>query len=184
MACVWPAEVGDVVDPSVRLKTVDGSPFDCYGKKELQIKLGRKIYHMTAVKAKIKAPLLGWDFIKKYKLDTVWGEFGDLYLRDKKAMIMKKLNHVTIPHGSLPRVEAVEVVPHLNSCSVAAEFLRFGNSCVNALVTSPESKQEIAVEYKNLLDKYKEILKPNFKEAKTKHNIEHEIKIFKVSLSV
>ena len=94
---------------------------------------------MTAVKAKIKAPLQGWDFIKKYKLDTVWGEFGDLYLRDKKAMIMKKLNHVTIPHGSLPRVEAVEVVPHLNSCAVAAEFLRFGTSCINALVTSPDT---------------------------------------------
>ena len=76
MCCVVPAESGDVVDKSLKLQTVDGSPFDCYGKKELTVKIGRKQYHIPAVKAKVKNPILGWDFVNKYKLDTVWGEFG------------------------------------------------------------------------------------------------------------
>ena len=65
MACVWPAGPDDVVDKTIGLKTVDGSSFACYGTKDLTIKLGRKAYHITAVKARVKAPLLGFDFIKK-----------------------------------------------------------------------------------------------------------------------
>ena len=57
MACVWPAEPGDKVDKSISLQTVDGSPFNCYGRKELTIKLGRKTYSITAGKAKIKSPI-------------------------------------------------------------------------------------------------------------------------------
>ena len=40
MTCVVPADATDVADTSVRLETVDGSPFTCYGKKELEIKIG------------------------------------------------------------------------------------------------------------------------------------------------
>ena len=84
-SCVWPAQAGDQVDPTIRLQTVDGSPFDCYGKKELTIKINRKTYQIQAVVAKVKSPILGWDFFKKYRLDMIWGEFGDVYLRDKKS---------------------------------------------------------------------------------------------------
>ena len=51
MACVIPAEPGDKVDKTIGLKTVDGSPFACYGQKELNIKIGRKTYKIVAVKA-------------------------------------------------------------------------------------------------------------------------------------
>ena len=68
MSSVIPAEPGDKVDKSIGLKTVDGSPFDCYGQKELIIKLGRKTYKILAVKAKVRAPLLGWDFVKKIQV--------------------------------------------------------------------------------------------------------------------
>ena len=75
----------DGVDVKVVLEAVDGKKFDCYGKKTLYIKLGRKQYEMDAVIAKVKAPILGWDFNRKFRLDLIWGEFGDLFLRDKKA---------------------------------------------------------------------------------------------------
>ena len=113
MCCVAPAEAGDTVDKSLKLQTVDGSPFDCYGKKQLTIKIGRKQYHIQAVKAKVRSPILGWDFVNKYKLDTVWNEFGDLYLRDKKAKIQKKLEHVIIPHKAVPRFEAVTMFTNI-----------------------------------------------------------------------
>ena len=56
MATVIPAEPGDEVDPRVRLRTVDGTPFHCYGKKQIEVKLGRKAYTIEAIKAKIKSP--------------------------------------------------------------------------------------------------------------------------------
>ena len=78
MCCVWPAGPDDVLDQDVHLQTVDGSPFDCYGTKTIHLKMGRKQYSIPAVIAKVKSPILGFDFVDKYKLDTVWGEFGDL----------------------------------------------------------------------------------------------------------
>ena len=91
MTCVVPPEPGDKVDPSIRLQAVDGSPFPAYGRRDIKVKLGRKVYEITAVIAKVQAPILRWDFIRKYKFDWIWGEFGDLYLRDKKAKIAKKI---------------------------------------------------------------------------------------------
>ena len=79
MCSVWPAGPGDKVDDNVILEAVDGKKFDCYGKKEIEIKIGRKNYRIEAVIAKVKAPLLGWDFNRKYRLDLIWGDFGDLY---------------------------------------------------------------------------------------------------------
>ena len=72
----------------------------------LDIRIGRKNYSIEAVIAKVKTPLLGWDFFMKYRLDLIWGEFGDLFLRDKKANIAKRLTHVAIPHKAIPRLIA------------------------------------------------------------------------------
>ena len=68
MACVILPEAGDKIDKSITLKTVDGSPFPCYGKKTISFKMGRKTYHIEAFKAEVKTPLLGWDFVRKYRL--------------------------------------------------------------------------------------------------------------------
>ena len=73
MTGVWPASPGDKIDPNIGLKAVNGESFDCYGIKEIEIKIGRKAYKMEVVIAKVKSPILGWDFFKKYKLDLVWG---------------------------------------------------------------------------------------------------------------
>ena len=35
-------------------------------------------------------------------LDWIWGEFGNLYLRDRVARFSKRLEHVASPHNSLP----------------------------------------------------------------------------------
>ena len=171
MCCVWPAGPEDRIDENIILEAVDGKKFDCYGKKELEIKLGRKVYKIEAVIAKVKAPLLGWDFNRKYRLDLIWGDFGDLFLRDKKAKIARRLEHVSIPQDSIPRFSSVEVKP-----AAATEFEIFGAKIVKDMAAEENEKPEIhKKEYLELLDKYKEILKLNFKEAKTKHGIEHKI---------
>ena len=50
MCCVWPASDSDVINKDIQLQTVDGSPFHCYGKKELSIRINRKEYKIPAVK--------------------------------------------------------------------------------------------------------------------------------------
>ena len=87
MACVIPAGPKDRVDPNISLKSVDGKRFDCFGRKEIEIKINRKTYRITAMIAKVKRAILGWDFFRKYRLDLIWNEFGDLFLHDKKAKI-------------------------------------------------------------------------------------------------
>ena len=58
MRCVWPAKAGDKVDHSVKLQAVNGTSFPCFGKKKLEIKLGRKMYRFEAIIAKVKSPIL------------------------------------------------------------------------------------------------------------------------------
>ena len=173
MCGVWPASEYDTIDKTIKLQTVDGSPFDCYGTKTIDVKIGRKSYKYKVVVAKVKAPILGWDFIRKYKLDLVWGEFGDIFLRDKTAKIQKRLEHIKVPHGFSPRFEAAEV-DAVKSLDTQTEFFLFGQKCVEAIKVEAE-KEEHPQKYMKLLQKYKDILKPNFKEAKTKHGIEHAI---------
>ena len=84
--CVILPEPGDTVDNSINLESVGGDRVPCYGKKQISIKIGRKQYHIMAVKAKVKEPIIGWDFIKKHRLDFVWSEFGDCFLKDKNII--------------------------------------------------------------------------------------------------
>ena len=58
MRCVWPAKAGDKVDHSVKLQAVNVTSFPCFGKKKLEIKLGRKMYRFEAIIAKVKSPIL------------------------------------------------------------------------------------------------------------------------------
>ena len=58
MRCVWPTKAGDKVDHSVKLQAVNGTSFPCFGKKKLEIKLGRKMYRIEAIIAKVKSPIL------------------------------------------------------------------------------------------------------------------------------
>ena len=66
--------------------------------------------------------------MRKYKLDLVWGEFGDILLRDKRAGIQKRLEHLALPHGFAPRFEAIEMVQaEVEAAAVQAEFQVFGS---------------------------------------------------------
>ena len=56
---------GDVIDPNIRLETVDGSTMPCYGKKTLSFKLGRKEYHQEVFISNTNETILGMDFQTK-----------------------------------------------------------------------------------------------------------------------
>ena len=67
-----PPDEGDVEDPDVVLKAVNGTKIKCLGKKEIVIRIGRKSYKYTAIKAQADSPVLGWDFVRFHKLNFIW----------------------------------------------------------------------------------------------------------------
>ena len=66
--CLVKAGPEDVLDPTIRLESVGGDILPCYGKVDLWIQLGRKQYKIPAIKAKVKETILGWNFIKTYRM--------------------------------------------------------------------------------------------------------------------
>ena len=94
----------DIVDNSIKLESVGGDTVKCYGKTTITVKINRKPYHITAIKANVKETILGWDFLKKHRLNFEWTEWGDCYLKDRRNGIKAPLTHTTIPHNSVPRL--------------------------------------------------------------------------------
>ena len=82
--CAWPADPGDQIDPNIRLKAVNGNQIQCFGYKDIVVKIGRKPYKFKAIKANVPGPIIGWDFLRHFKLDLVWGDDREMiYIWDK-----------------------------------------------------------------------------------------------------
>ena len=95
VSCV-PASPSDSIDPSFKLRSVNGGQIDTYGTKRMSLRLGRKEYHINAVIAAIPTPIFGWDIFDKYKLSLDWNDQGDLVVMDKKADISSVLKHEVV----------------------------------------------------------------------------------------
>ena len=102
-----PKEPGDKIDPSFRLRAVNGNTIPTFGTKKVQIRIGRKQYEIEAIKTDIPQQILGWDVFKKYNLGFEWNS-GELYLTDKKAQIKSLLKFVKVDSESCKRVESVD----------------------------------------------------------------------------
>ena len=96
-----PPDPGDLPDPKMCLKAVNGTRLKSYRFKDLDIKIGRKSYKIRAVKTDVKYPILGYDFNKKHKMELGWSNFGDAVLRDKVSQ-----NETVLKYKGLPREEA------------------------------------------------------------------------------
>ena len=60
------------LDQRVVLKAVNQQKLTTYGKDTLSIKIGRKNYNHTVIISDVETPIMGWDFIKRFRLDLVW----------------------------------------------------------------------------------------------------------------
>ena len=74
--CAWPPDPGDKPVQGTHLRAVNGTKINCYGYKQIAIKIGRKEYRFQAIKSDVKTPILGWDFFKHYKLGFKWNSTG------------------------------------------------------------------------------------------------------------
>ena len=100
-----PAGPDDILDPSFKLRSVNGGEINTYGVRKMTLRLGRKEYSIDAVIAAVPAPIFGWDIFQKYRLSIDWNDEGQLVLKDKKAQISSVLNHELFRAGSIPRIQ-------------------------------------------------------------------------------
>ena len=84
---------GDKVDNSFKLVAVNGSKITTYGVRNIDVKMGRKLYRIPAIICDVSQEILGMDFINKFKLNFEWDDFdqSELYLVDRKAQIKEPL---------------------------------------------------------------------------------------------
>merc|ERR1711994_764702 len=80
------------------LKAVNGAKLKCYGFKDVTVKINRKSYNIRAIKSDVKCPILGWNFIRKYRLNLQWNDWGDICLVDPKAQSKTILHFRSMPH--------------------------------------------------------------------------------------
>ena len=131
---------------------------------------------MQAAIADISQPIIGFDFTRKYKINLEW-EGDELTLFDRKAQIRAKLQFAAIEHASVPTTQAVEiltdipdfVVPHVDSIAFQIDAIK------SLKEENLEELQKIPQEYQDILNKFPELLEPNFKDQPNKQGISHFI---------
>ena len=172
----WPPDPGDKVQPEIKLKAVNGSNIDCYGFKDIVIRLGRKEYRFKAIKANVSSPVLGWDFVRHYKLDFVWNEFGDITIQDRKAKIKQVLNFKSLPVEQSLSQKKLRLSPPSGATGIAALELEAQIAAILDL-GEPDQMVELLPEgpYKQLLLKHPEVTKQKFNSEDAKNGIKHRI---------
>ena len=152
----------DKLDESRYLQAVNGSKIKCFGKKEIQIRLGRKTYTIEAVIADIKQDILGWDFLAKYRLNWKWAQFGDLYLVDSKARIKAPVKFVALPASQ--QMALLGELPAENSSGAEVQnfVTEFEVASMKLLDKEKEPEKPIKIQpkYQKLLDEFPEVLTP------------------------
>ena len=187
----------DKLDNNIKLVAVNGSRINTYGTRQIEVKIGRKAYSVTAVVCDIAQDILGMDFISKYKLGFEWDEFdqSELFITDKRADIKERLQIVTVP-VDIPRAHHTAVmsadkvgqvgpsptVP-LKVSAVNAEQAAFELACMKALgdKESVEERRKVEEkikihdpEYQQMIKQHPELLNPTFTKDPS-HGVFHRI---------
>ena len=189
--CAWPPDPGDKPVQSMMLKAANGTKMKCYGLKEVNVRINRKEYKVKAIKTEVKDPILGWNFTDTHKLTMDWTEYGDAVLIDKKAKISHILRYKAISHNQPQRLstlkqevdsrgEYVSSTPAAPSKPMPSHQVAFDAACVSAL----EEELDVVIndleampesEFKELLKKFPDLLKLDFKTEDPKNGIIHRI---------
>ena len=194
----WPPDEGDQPLPGTFLRAVNGSKLRCYGYKQVSIQIGRKQFHYQAIKADVQSPVIGWDFFKHYRIDFRWNRWGDVVLFDKKSKISQVLKFKSVPFLASVQASSLRLsAPHQISKVDTPTTTPCDQTQVDSEITESEifsqifqiaSMQELGESnneenansvpegpYQDLIKKFPELLKPNFKTETPKNKISHRI---------
>ena len=127
----FPPEPGDVPDPKLRLKAANGTRIQCYGFKDIEIRIGRKTYPFQIIKADVESPILGWDFVRRHKLDLVWNDNEEITIQDSKAKISSVLKFKPMPIQKSLAMKNLSFIVKLRHC----EVIYLGHPHSNTLIS-------------------------------------------------
>ena len=123
---------------------------------------------MVATVAKIEDTIIGWDFIKRFKLNFEW-EGEECFLHDRKSKVKKRLEYITLPHQTRPHLQSIQAVqavqPDQSSDRLLESDVLFNTFAITKIDSeSVENlKKPIPQKYQNLINKYPDLLKTEFK---------------------
>ena len=173
-----------------------------YGSKTMNLRIGRKTYSIEAIIAAVPSPIFGWDIFDKYKLSLDWNENEELIIRDKKAQIQSVLKHEVVDPSFIPKVQ--EIASSEDECTYfEVQCMKKLDAFVNSISVDEneeesfvdtnlplgpevdpdhgedekknwEALKKIDKKWADLIRKFPEILKPQFK-AEPKHQVLHKI---------
>ena len=178
-------------DPSLALEAVNKTRIPTFGKMDRQVKMGRKAFKQEFILANVSMPVLGWDFIKAYKLSMVWTDDGEHFqLVDKKANIRTNLRVEQVPKGTLlslapikiesistgmPCDDEVSVKESQNDLEMPENFKTFQDWSQRQKQKMNEKPEPIPAKYQALVDKFPELQKFDFRKMDVKHGVTHNI---------
>ena len=197
-----PAGPNDIIDPSFKLRSVNGGQIDTFGTKTMTLRMGRKTYEIEAIVAAVPAPIFGWDIFRKYRLSLDWNDKEELILVDKKACISSVLKHEVIPANSVPRIQEINKQVGSDQAFFELQCMKQLDTYVNAMTSEelegpfvetslpfsseadPECHEnektnlaaltKLEEKYARIIRKFPNILKNTFK-SEPKHKIYHHI---------
>ena len=105
------------LDQRVVLRAVNQQKLTTYGQDNIRIKIGRKSYNHKVIISDVDTPIMGWDFIKKFRLDLTWTRWGDYQICDSRANIKAILDFDIVPKGTLLKLAPIETdtqIPYKN----------------------------------------------------------------------
>ena len=169
-----PKGQNDVLQPEVILKAANNTKIPCYGFKEFELQLGRKQYSIRAAIVDINQPILGWDFVRKFKTNMEWFE-GEPTLYDKIAKIRAPLQYVAVAHHSSPSIQSVQTVAESEVALPFIDSIIFQIAAIKSLKEENEEELlKIDPKFQVIINKYPDLLQANFKEP-NKQGISHYI---------
>ena len=161
------------LDTTCRLQAVNKSRIQTYGKVTRQIRIGRKTYNKEVIIADIPAPIIGWDFVKEFKLNFIWDAYLEvMYLTDRLATTRTKLQLEKVPFDVDLELK-VEGVDSEMQWKTYQQYSQIQTQMANKKAV-PE---KIPAKYQAIVDKYPELQKENFQDGgkTTKHGVVHSI---------
>ena len=178
VVCVWPIrDYPDAVcTPHMLLEAVNGSRLSTFGKRVRAIKIGRKTYNQEVILADVKSPILGWNFIKEYKLSLIWTDANETQMDivDKRSNVTQRLRLGAAEPGTLLGLKVIaSIVPETGKPEV--QFRTFQQWSQSQIVKNPQKTSPVPEAYGNLLQKFPDITSYDFTTAKAKHGVMHHI---------
>ena len=80
--CVWPKKKFPQakLDRTVTLQAENKLRYQTYGTQDIVVRINDKAYSHTVLVVEVEQPILGFDFIWRYKISIIWNKQGQMFV--------------------------------------------------------------------------------------------------------